>query len=391
MDNSRLVTLLGDAVAIVSEPNELALPGLLHKVEDNPEEADQPLVELLKHLREELELRIFDGKMQHLPDMGRRVEYRDLAAWLIYRASSVGEKQAVEDLERYLGETRVPILVAVAVGGLRPITSCDFENGLKLVPWEEVPDSLQKTMFYQQSVQSGGFHLPQAALVDRLRLQVDPAQLHIKQDEPIDYTEFHDALLCTGLVGPTAPYVLAYWLSPPEWAPIIGRGYSRPHVEGPGGTPGHLPAESCDEARRIYSAFSDLPQARKTRLRLPMQHINRAMRRSSFVDCAIDLGIALESLFLSDITPDRGEFTFRLKVRGARFLGSDYEDRDRLFKLLGDLYTARSQAVHTGRVEEEIRRVPIHELLETGCRLASEAIKRFIVEGEPDWKEIIFS
>src|SRR6266436_8665068 len=50
-------------------------------------------------------------------------------------------------------------------------------------------------------------------------------------------------------------------------------------------------------------------------LRVPMQRLNSAMRRKSAVDSAIDLGIALESIFLRDTTDDRSELTFKLRVR----------------------------------------------------------------------------
>lgn len=50
----------------------------------------------------------------------------------------------------------------------------------------------------------------------------------------------------------------------------------------------------------------------------------------------------LECLFTSDNT----EVTHKVAERFARFIGKDFEDRKRLFKLVKDTYKIRSKAVH---------------------------------------------
>jgi hypothetical protein len=121
-----------------------------------------------------------------------------------------------------------------------------------------------------------------------------------------------------------------------------------------------------------------------------MQRLNRAMRRVVPVDASIDLGIALEALFLAAMPDDRGEITFRLKTRAARFLAIDEADRRNVSILVGDLYSMRSSAVHTGAVGSMIRGRPVQEILEEGYSLTADTIRRFITHGEPNWNTVMF-
>jgi hypothetical protein len=305
----------------------------------------------------------------------------------------VGAKQAVEDLQRYLLSPELPFLVTLAIAGIKLERRCDLGHSIELLPWNELPASYQKNWIFQHFTLGVGFHNPEAVLIRREilpRLHVLETELE-QYTQTIDNSDLDDVLLCAGLVGPIAPYALASWLEPPEWAPVIGGSYSMPHFEGRFASHRQWPANACDQIRTLYDAFLGLDNNRKAIMRLPMQRLNSAMRRRSAVDAAIDLGIVLESLFLRDIADERGELTFRLKVRAARLLGNDLEDRNHLFKVFGDLYSIRSKAVHTGRVPDVVRSTPIRQLLETGFDLASQSIIRFLLEGEPDWNLVTLS
>jgi hypothetical protein len=112
------------------------------------------------------------------------------------------------------------------------------------------------------------------------------------------------------------------------------------------------------------------------------------MRRPDPVDAAIDLGITLESLFINN--PERGELTFQLRLRAARVLGRDEEDRARVFTLVNELYSVRSAAVHSGVIPTTRGTIP--DLLKAGFELAAQAITTFLQTGEPqDWTKIILA
>jgi hypothetical protein len=118
-----------------------------------------------------------------------------------------------------------------------------------------------------------------------------------------------------------------------------------------------------------------------------MERLNQ-MAEKGVVDAAIDLGIALETLYLNDSGDDRGELTFRMKIRSARFLGRGEEDRQRIFDLVGELYTLRSVAVHKGKLPTKYTVRSVRELLDKGFDLGIQTVRRFISEGSPNWNEV---
>jgi hypothetical protein len=172
-------------------------------------------------------------------------------------------------------------------------------------------------------------------------------------------------MLCVGIVVPCAPALLVSWLNVPASVPHRG---DTIYV-----APTSLSArydiwraEHGPLGRKLFESFCALDDPRKDALRLPMQRLNSAMRRASAVDSAVDLGIALEALFLNDLDDDRGELTFRLRLRMARFLEQEKAKRHDLFQLAGDLYSIRSVAVHTGRIPEKVKGTPSSILLRRG-------------------------
>jgi hypothetical protein len=268
-------------------------------------------------------------------------------------------------------------------------------RGISFVPWDSLQDSNQKRSVWERCFMAGHSHLPSGALVRDFTIE----KRHIHQDEYqrdmekymtlVDATELHDALMCIALVGPFAPHVVASWISFPPWAPMFGGSMMLPQLEGFSSTQ-PFPEDASVGARSLFDAFSALPVNLQARLRLVMQRLNRAMRRFVPVDASIDLGIALEALYLSDMSDDRGELTFRLKTRAARLLGTSGADRKRLFTLVGDLYGMRSSAVHTGVVASTIRGRLAQEVLAEGFSITAETARRFITDQEPNWDNVMF-
>lgn len=343
---------------------------------------------LLGYLRADPEFELFHGRSQVLVDVGHGVSHVFLAEWLLRRAGTVGTDQAVADLECYLATDLLPFRAMVAVGGIKPDRAHDFGHGIRLVPWKDVGQSSTKRNIEEKDAFYRSFYDTDGALVRDLELP----RIHVPYTETkehlrfIDWSLERDVLLCLGLVGPTAPVFLAGWLEPPEWAPMKTGSLDMPFVEGPGAAAPFSEA-AASEAARLFSIWLTLAEERRAELRVPMQRLNSAMRRSSLVDSAIDLGIALESTFLPD---GRGALTFRLQVRAARWLGATPEERGRLSVIVGDLYRVRSIAVHEGRVPDTIRGRQTRELLEEGYKLTATALVALISKGDPDWDAVTY-
>ena len=210
----------------------------------------------------------------------------------------------------------------------------------------------------------------------------------------MDKTEIYDALMCMGLVGPFAHQAVASWMSPPRWMPLNHGGTFLSDIEGSYSSQS-FPEDARAAAGSLFEAFCALPVELQARLRLAMQRLNRAMRRGIPVDAAdaaIDLGIALEVLYLGGTGSEGlGELTFRLRICAARFLGTDEADKKRLFNLVGDLYGLRSKAVHEGKLApDKPGGRSTKEMLSEGYSIAAETVRRFITDQEPNWNKVMF-
>ncbi len=86
---------------------------------------------------------------------------------------------------------------------------------------------------------------------------------------------------------------------------------------------------------------------------------------------------------------DRGELKFRLRIKAARFLADTEEERQKLFDLVGNLYDLRSRAVHTGSIDSEASGRPVQEILNEGYSLTAKALRKIVLNSEPQWISIL--
>ena len=142
-------------------------------------------------------------------------------------------------------------------------------------------------------------------------------------------------------------------------------------------------AEDAPLARNIHEELSQ--QGMFEKLRVPIQRWRRSKSASNGVDLAIDLRIALESLFLDD--GNRAELSFRLALRAAWYLGAEGDERTKIFEAVRDAYDIGSKAVHTGEGYDDV--IPVNlAVAQDICRMS---ILRRIDEGgkPPDWKKVV--
>ncbi|TMQ58126.1 MAG: hypothetical protein E6K76_08610 [Candidatus Eisenbacteria bacterium] len=352
-----------------------------------------PFSQLLDQLRRDPDFVMFGGLMQVVRGRVCRVEHTDLAAWLIERARAASPERAVSDLQRYLSCERLPCRLIVAVAGIKPDGPYALRPGITLVPWEQLPESSTKRSVTERFL----FWRPKSPLDSALAQEVEIRRIHLEYTEavkhmgqPLPLTDLADLLLCLGLFGPTAPVIVSSWLEAPDWAPLILGGFSFGLPEGSSNVR-PLSQTAAGDGSKLFETWLALGEQRRAALRVPMHRLDTAMRRRSVIDAAIDLGIALESIFLRDLSDDRGELTFRLRVRGARWLGATPDERRQLFTLFEDLYKTRSKAVHSGGVPSTTRGRPTTELLEEGYKVTARALIALITVGDPDWDAVTLS
>ena len=166
------------------------------------------------------------------------------------------------------------------------------------------------------------------------------------------------------------------------------RMYSGPHRTD---APDHeasveLSQQHLDWAMKVYLASRD---HRTTRPALGTA-IHRWARSKrwfpfpSYSDCFVELRMALEALYLNDVS---GELTFRLAARGAWHLGSDPDERHEIHDTLLRVYRVTFKAVHAGDIALNSK---THRLLEAGQNLCRRGILQSLEETKPpDWTTLI--
>ncbi len=122
-------------------------------------------------------------------------------------------------------------------------------------------------------------------------------------------------------------------------------------------------------------------------LKIAINRWRESMRLSvGFWDQAINLRIALEALYLADIS-NSGEFGFRLSSRCAWHLGKNLNEREEIFFLCRDFYGIGSKAVHGNNVRIKDHEVAIVAKARVICR---QGILKTILDNKRyEWNKVI--
>ena len=147
-----------------------------------------------------------------------------------------------------------------------------------------------------------------------------------------------------------------------------------------------------EEAKCIYNGFSKFNQNTKEKLLIAVDRWIQSKTSQADTDRMIDLGIALESLYVPE---GGGEITFKLSVRAAGHLKEDPADRRKLKKAFGDIYKWRSEAVHTGKLTKKTKNLSqekVEEFIETAQDYCRDSILKILKEGKfpTNWDNVIF-
>ena len=144
------------------------------------------------------------------------------------------------------------------------------------------------------------------------------------------------------------------------------------------------------DAVDLYGKIIGLPKKVQEQLEIPVDRWMKSKTHQSYVDRMIDLGIAMESLYLRGI---RDELSFRFRLRASLHLGDGIEHRRDLKSQFGRIYNYRSTAVHEGTLPTHVNvdgsRVPIRQFIERSQDLFKRSLLKVIESGQlPDWDSI---
>jgi hypothetical protein len=282
-----------------------------------------------------------------------------------------------------------------------------------LVPFKQLPDSdtknwldppllhsdylvrlgLKRIVLYSRSPSS-----PSAALIKKVQLRPKSVghNENISENIPISNL-LYEACESLTLVGTCTPMPIAEWTEVEDWVPcsgFLGSGWSSPVHDVVNPLSFKITDELLGGVKAVIAIFLNLEQNLKDKLRIPIQRLNQSRRRQNVADRAIDLGIAFESLYLGD-RPYTEHISLTFRLRAAWYLGKDSEDRKRLMEMFNAIYNGRSEAVHTGKLDSEIKikgkgRVGTHAFLDEADALCSSSIKKIINDGAyPQFDDLI--
>ena len=142
------------------------------------------------------------------------------------------------------------------------------------------------------------------------------------------------------------------------------------------------------EAKCHYQKLDNFDSKDRRKLLIAIDRWIKSKSSGSEADAIIDVGIALEALY---VTEDRG-IREHLSKRASLYL-KDVAPQMTLKKELKAIYKFRSDIVHSNVVREEVavgdRCVPIPDLVERAQDLCQKSIVKIIQEGTiPDWNSL---
>jgi hypothetical protein len=343
------------------------------------------------------ELRLFEVGMMKFGSSAGQIGKGRLSSWIWQHREKHGTNKTVEELMRFLASPTIDGIDVVAVHGLSVGESIPLAKDIVIAPLDSLPERLLR--FDDVIASPTGHRITSAP--DSIVFCPNPSAPKIITSEPplkgsrtysSRTNELVDICRCLSTIGPSAPVVGAQWWETRDpLARWMRNGYGYGNELHDISTRHHskLTPENYAKAQNVVRRYLELPQSERTRLRVPLDRLNRAIRRLEDVDRAIELGVACESIFLGDQSSDRGELSFRLRLRVAWLLGKDASERQRLMRLFRDLYAIRSSAVHSGNLPSTIDNPGT--ILDEGIKAVAEALYVVIVKGAPNWDKLVLA
>lgn len=282
------------------------------------------------------------------------MQEESIIKWYLWRANLVGLEQAREELQQFLSDTSSPVICACWLFNLTVDRAYDLHSGMRLVPASDMPDSEEKNraLWMLDMTLSIKQAQPKVALV----VETTKDKLSSETDEWIAIVDrFRWTYLLMNLLPDVVccgSYETTYdpASTPPGLFGNSGGGYSLPDVIVPAQR--EFLAEHVDELEALCShvdAWQD--SGDRQTLRIALSRFAQAKGRMNPHESMLDLGIALEMVLLNDAHTKNslpGQLSEKFRARGAWLLGQSVDERKLIYRMLKDVYTARSQVAHTG-------------------------------------------
>ena len=237
------------------------------------------------------------------------------------------------------GEATVRLVVEV-VGADAP-EPIRFSNGVVVSRLDGLPPTpnvraLADSYGFSSSRMFFHRHRPMVAFYDQIFKASPGAVPDEPPQSPIDKALL--GLSASGEIFPNPGYSWHDFADLDLEAAVVGRMW--------GGDQAGLPpvAKITKEAVAYAEKFIELKDDLARRSEIAALRLRSARSRRDHSQRAIDIAIALEALLLPK--ESSSELSHRMKTRASMLLGSTYEERKDVFKIIGGFYSIRSGVVH---------------------------------------------
>ncbi|WP_319413175.1 HEPN domain-containing protein [uncultured Cohaesibacter sp.] len=325
-----------------------------------------------------------------------------LIAWWLWRANNVGLEEADTDLESYLNSKKNSFQEILWVYGVEPTETIEIFSDARILPVEHMPPSGEVECILNNRMRSS----PNKDLLFYAAIVADRFQEKFYSTEAIckttacDYTgRLHDlALLMNVLPGVCCidGQSSAYIPDNIPYGPLSGRGGGAAVYDVlPQLQTSKIGPECADELKKLVHGFGKLSSSWNERISRSIRRLAQAKSRVDLNDQALDLGIALEMVLLHSENNKNelpGQLHNHFRLRGAWLMGKSFEDRLKCYKMLGKIYSQRSQVAHNGVLSSpnSIKYIQLSEEIKEHIALAERILFKLIVEGPPkDWTSLV--
>ncbi len=149
-----------------------------------------------------------------------------------------------------------------------------------------------------------------------------------------------------------------------------------------------LSTEELSEVQKLLQIVRSLRGELSGKAGVFLRRMGMANTRVSLEDKLLDAFIALEAMVLSD-SGERGELSFRMSIRLARFLSANSKERQDIFHKSRKAYDLRSTVVHGGQLKPSDKEL-IPEFLEIAAKATRKYLQTLNKRPDFDWNSLMF-
>jgi len=328
-----------------------------------------------------------------------------IAMWWIWRANEVGRCEADRDLENFFTSNSTKAISTLWISGLETDQVIDLTDKISILPVEKT-STLQQNEGYLEiaKIRYHGpsiYPFPVAAIAQEFELpKIYQFEESRKTIERISHELEDVAFILNCLPGVLSAPFSAWCSSAPDVPPgpfsIGGTVIPVPSVITPS-IRTKVSEEDTALLPALFQSFSEIDDdIEKKRIRRALGRLLQAKSQRDINDKALDLGIALEMMLLTEHEPrKRGDerldnLSLHFRLRGSWLLGGDADQRLRNYGILNKIYNHRSYVAHSGHFDEFDKKPSLRKTVEEEhIHVAEKIFQSLILNRSIDWKKLV--